>query len=66
MRIADSYADFQTGGQFIKEALERNRMQSAEIAAKARLEAADKVASEVHFIPEHMKQKSEGVSVKAA
>lgn len=59
-------ADIQTGGQFIKEALERNRMQSAEIAAKARLESADKVASEVHFIPEHMKKQADAVPVKAA
>lgn len=37
-------------------------MQSAEIAAKARHVTADQVATEVHFVPEHMKQKaSEGV-----
>lgn len=40
-------------------------MQSAEIAAKARFESADKVASEVHFIPEHLKQKAEPEAVKA-
>ncbi|WVQ80594.1 hypothetical protein IAT38_002699 [Cryptococcus sp. DSM 104549] len=44
-----------TGGQFIADAMARNRMQSAEIAKKAAQESADKVASEVHFVPEHLK-----------
>lgn len=34
--------------------MKRNRMQSAEIAAMARLQSAEKVATEVHFVPQHM------------
>jgi len=44
----------QTGEQFIKDALERNRMQSAEVARAAALESMDKVATAVHFVPEHL------------
>ncbi|KAK8858397.1 hypothetical protein IAR55_002624 [Kwoniella newhampshirensis] len=45
-----------TGGDFIAEAMARNRMQSAEIARKAAMESAEKVASQVHFIPQHLQQ----------
>ena len=44
----------QTGGQFIADAMARNRMQSAEIARRAARESDDKVASEVHFVPVHL------------
>jgi hypothetical protein len=44
-----------TGGQFIAEAMAKNRMQSAEIAKHAALLDAQRVASEVHFVPEHMR-----------
>ncbi|KAL1407904.1 hypothetical protein Q8F55_007340 [Vanrija albida] len=44
-----------TGAQFIADALARNRMQSAAIAAQARLVDAEKVATEVHFVPAHLK-----------
>lgn len=47
-----------TGGQFIADAMERNRMQNAEIARKAALLDAQTVASEVHFVPEHMRPKA--------
>ncbi|WVW84412.1 hypothetical protein I302_106446 [Kwoniella bestiolae CBS 10118] len=43
-----------TGGQFIAEAMAKNRMQSAEIARQAAMESSDKVASEVHFVPQHL------------
>lgn len=44
----------QTGGEFIAQALARNRMQSAEIAQAAAKLDADRVASEVHFVPTHL------------
>jgi isopenicillin N synthase-like dioxygenase len=44
-----------TGGQFIAEAMARNRLQSAEVARAAALLDSAKVASEVHFVPEHLK-----------
>ncbi|GFZ49833.1 hypothetical protein JCM24511_07236 [Saitozyma sp. JCM 24511] len=43
-----------TGGEFIAQALARNRMQSAEIAQAAAKLDADRVASEVHFVPTHL------------
>ncbi|WWD04625.1 hypothetical protein V865_002696 [Kwoniella europaea PYCC6329] len=43
-----------TGGEFIAEAMAKNRMQSTEIAKKAAMESADKVASEIHFVPQHL------------
>jgi isopenicillin N synthase-like dioxygenase len=44
-----------TGGQFIAEAMARNRLQSAEVARAAALLDSAKVASEVHFVPEHLR-----------
>ncbi|KIR40923.1 hypothetical protein I307_05313 [Cryptococcus deuterogattii 99/473] len=43
-----------TGGEFIAEAMAKNRMQSVEIARQAALENAEKVATEVHFVPKHL------------
>ncbi|RSH93110.1 hypothetical protein EHS25_007463 [Saitozyma podzolica] len=43
-----------TGGEFIAQALARNRMQSAEVAQAAAKLDADRVASEVHFVPTHL------------
>lgn len=45
----------QTGAQFIADALARNRMQSAAVAAQARLVDEKQVATEVHFVPDHLK-----------
>jgi hypothetical protein len=45
-----------TGGQFIAEAMARNRLQSAEVARAAALLDSAKVASEVHFVPEHLQK----------
>jgi hypothetical protein len=44
-----------TGGEFIAEAMAKNRLQSAEVARAAALLDASKVASEVHFVPEHLR-----------
>lgn len=44
----------QTGGEFIAQALARNRMQSAEVAQAAAKLDAERVASEVHFVPTHL------------
>ncbi|OXG28322.1 hypothetical protein C367_02443 [Cryptococcus neoformans Ze90-1] len=43
-----------TGGEFIAEAMAKNRMQSAEIARHAALETGEKVTTEVHFVPKHL------------
>ncbi|ORY20998.1 hypothetical protein BCR39DRAFT_554336 [Naematelia encephala] len=43
-----------TGGQFIADALARNRMQSAEIARQAAQQPEDKIAREIHFVPQHL------------
>ena len=43
-----------TGGEFIAEAMARNRLASAETARQAALLDAQKVASEIHFVPEHL------------
>ena len=44
-----------TGGEFIAEAMAKNRLQSAEVARAAALLDSSKVASEVHFVPEHLR-----------
>ena len=44
-----------TGGEFIAEAMARNRLQSAEVARAAALLDSAKVASEIHFVPEHLR-----------
>jgi hypothetical protein len=51
---SDSPLTSQTGGEFIAQALARNRMQSAEVAQAAAKLDADRVASEVHFVPTHL------------
>lgn len=51
---ADIFLSLQTGGEFIAEAMAKNRMQSVEIARQAALENAEKVATEVHFVPKHL------------
>jgi len=43
-----------TGGEFIAEAMAKNRLQSVEVARAAALLDSAKVASEVHFVPEHL------------
>jgi hypothetical protein len=43
-----------TGGEFIAEAMAKNRLASAETARQAALLDAQKIASEVHFVPEHL------------
>lgn len=43
-----------TGGEFIAEAMASNRLQSAELARQAALLDAQKVASEIHFVPDHL------------
>lgn len=45
-----------TGGQFIAEAMARNRLQSAEVAQKAAMLDSARVAQEVHFVPQHLLQ----------
>ncbi|ODO06082.1 hypothetical protein L198_01312 [Cryptococcus wingfieldii CBS 7118] len=51
-----------TGGEFIAEAMARNRMASAELARQAALEDAEEVASKVHFVPEHMRGQQKEVA----